>query len=171
MIFKKKRKQPKDESYEFVGNYIDLIHELDWPEEYGEEPYINFFKKLPDKQRKIWATWIYQGEVENGGHSQYFRNLQDHSYLVECMAGLQEIGAKKIVAILQKALKLTEDYVDELNNTNDWSEWTSVLDKYGVKKKLWRLDEKFYDEVADFYDSRKSYIEKHIKDFENLKSN
>ena len=168
MFFKKKRKEPNEESCDFVGECIDLIHDLDWPEEYGSEDYIDFFKNLPDKQRKMWATWIYQMEVENGGHSQYFFNLQDESYLAFCLDGLNDMKAGKIFSILDKALRLAKNHVDELNTSKKWEDWIDVLDQYNLRKKLWKLDEKFFDLKADFYDLRKSYIQQNINDFRDL---
>ncbi len=160
------RPEPNAATVDFVGFYIDKVHELNWPDNGNE--YIAFFNNLPHPQRTLWATWILQLEIDNGGHSQYFYNLHDDSYLDRCVDGLDELNAKKILKILKDALKLIEVCKDELTSSNNWQEWIKVLDKYKLREKLWRLDEDFFRQKADYYELQKVYIEKHIESFEKL---
>ena len=82
-----------------------------------------FFKKkqakLTDEQQKwnkMWDLWAegdaispyaelmtYQGEINNGGHDQYFTNVENTSDLQKEMSELVNVLPKKLISNLQKA--------------------------------------------------------------------
>ena len=97
----------------------------------------DFFRKkkenLTDDQKKwnkMWDLWekgkaaspyaelmTYQSEINNGGHDQYFTNVQNTGDLQKEMSVLEQVLSEKMKAILQKAyaayLILEENEEDE----------------------------------------------------------
>ena len=82
------------------------------------------------KWNKIWDLWTdgeaespyaelmtYQGEINNGGHSQYFFNIENNDDLTKEMSALENILSDKLVDNLHKAYKayliLEENEEDE----------------------------------------------------------
>lgn len=60
------------------------------------------FDKLTTPQQHYYAVLMYDTEVNNGGHSQYFVNSSGEHWK-EAIAGLKAIGAPSRAAILQEA--------------------------------------------------------------------
>ena len=97
----------------------------------------NIFKKkkveLTEEQQKwnkMWELWTeekvetpyaelmtYQSEINNGGHSQYFTNVENIGDLQKEMSALEQILSKKLGTNLKKAYKaylvLEESEYDE----------------------------------------------------------
>ena len=84
----------------------------------------DIFKKKPQlteeqlKWNKMWDLWVekkvdspyaelmtYQSEVNNGGHDQYFTNVENISDLEKEMSALEQILSAKLKANLKKAYK------------------------------------------------------------------
>lgn len=82
------------------------------------------------KWNKMWELWLqrnadspyaelmtYQSEINNGGHSQYFCNIENTSNLRKEMSALETVLSDKLVTNLQKAyeayLSLEENDDDE----------------------------------------------------------
>ncbi|MBQ2815469.1 MAG: DUF4375 domain-containing protein [Clostridia bacterium] len=82
------------------------------------------------KRNKMWALWTegevespyaelmtYQGEINNGGHSQYFCNIKNNDDLSKEMSILENILSDKLIDNLHKAYKayliLEENEYDE----------------------------------------------------------
>ena len=85
----------------------------------------NIFKKkkveLTEEQQKwnrMWELWTeekvetpyaelmtYQSEINNGGHSQYFTNVENIGDLQKEMSALEQILSKKLGTNLKKAYK------------------------------------------------------------------
>ena len=98
---------------------------------------LRFFRKkkaeLSDEQKKenkMWALWeeeraespyqelmTYQSEVNNGGHDQYFLNVENTGDLQKEMASLETVLSEKLQGNLREAyqayLALTEKESDE----------------------------------------------------------
>lgn len=101
----------------------------------------SFFKKskaeLTDEQKKwnkMWDLWVegrtdspcselmtYQSEINNGGHDQYFFNIENSGNLQKEMAVLKTVLPAKLRDNLQNAydayLKLTNEESDEQAGT------------------------------------------------------
>lgn len=116
----------------------------------------NFFKKskveLTDEQKKwniMWDLWVegradspyaelmtYQSEINNGGHDQYFFNIDNSGNLQKEMAVLKTVLPAKLRDNLQNAydayLKLTNEESDEQAGT--------ILSQY---------DDEFYKDEED----------------------
>ena len=102
---------------------------------------VQFFKKskveLTDEQKKwnkMWDLWVegradspyselmtYQSEINNGGHDQYFFNIENSGNLQKEMAVLKTVLPAKLRDNLQNAydayLKLTNEESDEQAGT------------------------------------------------------
>ena len=102
---------------------------------------VQFFKKskveLTDEQKKwniMWDLWVegrvdspyaelmtYQSEINNGGHDQYFFNIDNSGNLQKEMAVLKTVLPTKLRDNLQNAydayLKLTNEESDEQAGT------------------------------------------------------
>ena len=116
----------------------------------------SFFKKskveLTDEQKKwniMWDLWVegrvdspyaelmtYQSEINNGGHDQYFFNIENSGNLQKEMAVLKTVLPAKLRDNLQNAydayLKLTNEESDEQAGT--------ILSQY---------DDEFYKDEED----------------------
>ena len=70
------------------------------------------------KWNKMWDLWTegeaespyaelmtYQGEINNGGHSQYFFNIENNDDLGKEMSALENILSNKLIDNLHKAYK------------------------------------------------------------------
>ena len=103
----------------------------------------DFFKRkkveLTEEQRKwniMWDLWVegkaaspyaelmtYQSEVNNGGHDQYFTNVENTGDLKKEMAALASILPQKLVSNLQKAyeayLTSEEEKAEEISEQCD----------------------------------------------------
>ena len=117
---------------------------------------LSFFKKskveLTDEQKKwniMWDLWVegradspyaelmtYQSEINNGGHDQYFFNIDNSGNLQKEMAVLKTVLPAKLRDNLQNAydayLKLTNEESDEQAGT--------ILSQY---------DDEFYKDEED----------------------
>lgn len=121
-----------------------------------------FKKKKPEltqeqlKWNKMWDLWVeneadspyaelmtYQSEVNNGGHAQYFCNIEDKVDVEKEMSVLEQVLSPKMSANLKKAYKayLEEDdgkseeileKFDDLFYEND-EEINRVLEEYASK--------------------------------------
>lgn len=97
----------------------------------------NFFRKsksndLTDEQRKwnrMWDLWVegyadspyaelmtYQSEINNGGHDQYFINLENSDDLQADIAILETVLPEKLQANLRKAYNAYLQLKDEESN-------------------------------------------------------
>ena len=121
-----------------------------------------FKKKKPEltqeqlKWNKMWDLWVenkaaspyaelmtYQSEVNNGGHDQYFSNVENNGDVEKEMSALEQVLSQKMSANLKKAYKayLEEDdekseeileKCDDLFYEND-EEINRVLEEYASK--------------------------------------
>jgi hypothetical protein len=118
------------------------------------EPALAKYEELNSKQRFAFLAGRYDGEVNNGGHLQYFEN-KGTEHLAETIKGLKEIGAKKQAKILTKAsnhyfskerqkAKNIKDFLVEANK-GEYSEW----------------DEEFYKTDPEISDLIEKYLQKY----------
>lgn len=80
-----------------------------WPDMvdivYHDSPRVARPERLGTAAQTLWHAGCFEGEVINGGISQFFSNSSgDRAH--ESLASLQEIGAVICVALLEKALTL-----------------------------------------------------------------
>ena len=63
------------------------------------------YETLDPDQRPVHLAFVYESEVQNGGHLQYFEN-QRTARLQETVAGLEELGASCHARVLADAGKI-----------------------------------------------------------------
>lgn len=115
------------------------------------------------KWNKMWELWTegkiespieemmtYQGEINNGGHSQYFYNTENVKDLQKCLSALYGVLSKELKINLENAyvayLRLEQDETDE--------EAENILEE---------CDNVFYDNEQDIIKYLEEYSEKNIK--------
>lgn len=85
-----------------------------WPDmvdiAYRDSPRAAQPARLGTAARTLWHVGCFEGEVVNGGISQFFSNSSGN-WAQESLAGLREIGAALCVQLLEKALNLFPDGV------------------------------------------------------------
>ena len=126
----------------------------------------DFFKKkkveLTEEQlkwNKMWDLWVegkaaspyaelmtYQSKVNNGGHDQYFTNVENTGDLKKEMSALASILPQKLVSNLQKAyeayLTSEEEKAEEISEQCDdlfyenEGEINRLLESYAAKVEL-----------------------------------
>lgn len=82
-IFKKKKVEPREDLLKW-----DKMWDM-WTEEKAESPYAELM--------------TYQSEINNGGHSQYFTNVENTSDLQKEMSVLETILSEELKTNLKKA--------------------------------------------------------------------
>jgi hypothetical protein len=104
-IFKKKKVELSEQQLKW-----DKMWDL-WVEEMAESPYAELMK--------------YQSEINNGGHDQYFTNVENTGDLAKEMAALEEILSKEMNENLKNAYKA---YL-ALEETEDDEEAEEILEE------------------------------------------
>jgi len=69
-----------------------------------EEQYVEGLKRFSLPQQYVFAICWYRGEVNNGGHEQFYGNSAGIVW-DEAAAGLDEVGAPELRAILDESAK------------------------------------------------------------------
>ena len=126
-IFKKKKVELTEEQQKW-----NKMWEL-WTEEKAESPYAELM--------------TYQSEINNGGHSQYFTNVENIGDLQKEMSALEQILSKKLGTNLKKAYKAY--LVLEENEDDEKSEET-----------LEQCDDVFYENEEEINYALEEYASK-----------
>jgi len=115
-------------------------------------------KKLTDIQKNAQRAFWYESEVQNGGHVQYFENINLNNY-VPIINSLKYIGANNHAEILEKAVKIyfkngirNIDSVDDLINAS-------------LEKKIQKLDYEYNEIKPNMNYSLKEYLNKYLEEF------
>lgn len=111
------------------------------------------------KWNKIWDLWVedkaespygelmkYQSEINNGGHDQYFTNVENTGDVEKEMSALEHILSKKLMDNLKKAYKaylVLEKEEDEAS--------VEILDE---------CDDIFYENEAEINDKLREYADR-----------
>jgi hypothetical protein len=117
------------------------------------EPATANYDELNEKQRVAYLSSLYDGEVNNGGHYQYFEN-QGIEHAQETINSLNIIGARKQSKILEKAYNL---YLSHDRNHPKTVEDFVAEERNGEFSKL---DHAFYDVKTEIHDLVDKYLKK-----------
>jgi hypothetical protein len=113
---------------------------------------------LDPEQRPAHFVFVYESEVQNGGHLQYFEN-QGTDDLDETLAALGLIGADCHQQVLRGAAELfLNSERSELHSAEDYVE-AALEDEFGA----W--DARFHDCATSLIDSLKDLLVRHPEDF------
>lgn len=98
-------------------------------------------------QRQYYAVFMYDSEVNNGGHSQYFFNPSGETW-EDALAGLTAIGANERAKVLREAVEVTGRYRPAANAE---SAFDQLERSDGRTATLSELDDRYYacDEVVE----------------------
>ncbi|MEM1438278.1 MAG: DUF4375 domain-containing protein [Pseudomonadota bacterium] len=98
--------------------------------------------------QKIWLTWRYDCQVQNGGHLQYFHNM-DTTDVPKTISALLEVGAEKHAEIL-KSCFARSGAVNRVRSLEEYSEmaaersFTEDSDYYALKPSMFDILQAFY---------------------------
>jgi hypothetical protein len=134
-------------------------------EDMPRDEFTEYVRGLPQHWRAVYTTAYLQGQVENGGHHQFFWN-SDGVLNQETLADLKLISAQPFVLLFDEALDVyaKHDYEgDKRDSGNTWEAFTEAYDE----KRMDELDDAFYKvpkSVSDYMDdyirtNRKKYME------------
>jgi len=115
--------------------------------------------ELTDKQKKFANLLIYDNEVNNGGHLQYFHN-QGTENVEELSKSLEEIGAKCQKEILGKAFEYAKNFpVNPVKTLKEYYE-------RAIENEFIDLDMLYYNcspEIGN--DLLPQYLQNHLNEF------
>ena len=112
------------------------------------------------KWNKMWVLWTdgnaespyaelmtYQSEINNGGHSQYFCNVENNDDLSQEMSALENILSDKLIDNLHKAYKA--HLILEENEEDEEAE--AIMEQ---------CDDMFYENEEEINNKLQSYADK-----------
>lgn len=115
--------------------------------------------ELTSRQKKTALLLIYDNEINNGGHLQYFHN-QGTEYIEEVLAGLEEIGASCQKEILEKAFEHAKTFpVQPVETLEEYHE-------RAIQGEFTDLDMLYYDcspEIGS--ELLPQYVQKYLNEF------
>lgn len=118
-------------------------------------------KRLSEKElkwNKMWELWAdgeteapyaalmtYQSEINNGGHSQYFDNIENTGNLQKEMSDLEKILPQVLKENLQEAYHASEENIDDKKS----EEITEKCDKifFENEEEINRILEKYSEKI------------------------
>jgi hypothetical protein len=98
-------------------------------------------RELP-QYRHFWLAYLYDAEVQNGGHLQYFHN-QGTKDVPETLTALREIGANSRALILEDCWRQMQDA--PVQQVSSLSEYSSLAAERSFKAE----DSAYYDAEPD----------------------
>jgi hypothetical protein len=119
----------------FYKRFVDIVTNVD----------TDRFTELMPEARDIYVVGLLEGEVNNGGFSQYFWNTEGQHAAVTVDV-LKRVGAKETASLLRRAMKLYG-----APPSDDLDEWYDRLERVDSEHEdvLAELDEHFYEGVDD----------------------
>ena len=121
--------------------------------------FIAAVRRLPRPWRAVYTTSKLQGEVDNGGHHQFFWN-SDGVLNAETQEDLEFIGATPFHASFIEARKIYDahDYANEKKSSgNTWDGFTAAY----REKRMEELDTAFYKEPKSIETFLGEFIRSH----------
>jgi hypothetical protein len=144
-----------------IDNIFSKIETIDSYEDQYE-----VIKSLSRGRQAIFATWVLEAEVNNGGFNQYFYNFASSGqYAEEARDGFRHINAIKHSELTQKAMNIVLKDAKRLSKFKD-STLESFSESY-ENNPLNPLDSEFYtlNQFEDTSKLRIKYIRDHITEF------
>lgn len=120
---------------------------------------------LSKGMQMLYTTWWVEGEVNNGGFSQYFWNSASQ-FAKEAYYGFLAIGAKEFAKLMAEGMNLYIKHHAQIKKLQE----NGSLDGYTEleNQEIFNgLDDKFYSlqEKEDIMKLRMEYIKSHIDEF------
>jgi hypothetical protein len=102
----------------------------------------DIIRSLPPGVRALYATWLVDAEVNNGGFNQYFFNSSGQ-YAGEALAGYELLGATDYAAVMQSAIATFEADRDRLSPFYETHTLESFSESYRHTD-LGEIDQRYY---------------------------
>jgi hypothetical protein len=149
---------PDDELEEWIFRHVieERIKD-DW--EHADE----IVKSLPKGLQYVFATWMLEAEMDNGGFNQYFYNSWSE-YQDEALEGFQRMGALEYARLLAEAITIYDEEKDMHDEVQEEGTLEAFFDSY-EETELTHLDKKFYACTEDLSGLRIDYIRNHPEEF------
>ncbi|HEX2473603.1 MAG TPA: DMP19 family protein, partial [Lacipirellulaceae bacterium] len=148
LLFRQSLSAKNERVREAAAQSLAILSGVENPSEFVFEQLDDGWDAMSEPQRLYYAVLIYDGEVNNGGHSQYFVNSSGDFYPL-AIAGLKAIKAPKRARILSEALALFGDVGPSQDNDRRHDELASFTE--AQDRILSKLDDRYYacDEDID----------------------
>ncbi len=141
---------PEEEALEelrqsFYKRFVEIVTNVDADQ----------FTELESDARDIYLVGLLEGDVNNGGFSQYFWNTEGQ-HAADTVDVLKRIGAKETASLLRRAMKLYG-----APPSGDLDEWYDRLERVDSEHEddLAELDERFYEGIDDL----SALVMRHLK--------
>lgn len=118
-------------------------------------------EKLSEAERNVFFAVDLNGEILNGGISQYFTNSSGRDYK-QALAALRTIGAKAQERIVLNWLKNLPPHVHP-DNRNEVGRY--VFADPLLIAKLQGYDKEYFNSVETFYGAVLNYVDKNLESF------
>jgi len=121
------------------------------------------FPAQSDAQRVFSAIWELEGQVNNGGFDQYFRNCET-DIILHAPTALKSIGATTCSTIVETAISLLSPFPPDRDARED------ALDDAGddLDDQLNTLDSQFFAYPDDITDLLFAFVANHAGEFGEL---
>jgi hypothetical protein len=132
----------------------------------SSEKQYEIIKSLSKGRQSIFATWVLEAEVNNGGFNQYFYNFASSGqYAEEARDGFMLINAIKHAALTQKAIDVILKNAKKLSKFKDGT--LESFSKSYENNPLNALDNEFYTlaKIENLSELRIKYIRDHLSEF------
>jgi hypothetical protein len=103
------------------------------------------FDGLSEPEKQFYAVGTLDGDVCNGGFSQYFFN-SSASHYDYAVAGLTEMGAAQACALLQRAKQVLFDFQDVPKETAERRSLLAKIASQSRDERLQQLDELYWQD-------------------------
>jgi hypothetical protein len=130
-----------------------------------EESEFRLSKRFSPGQKALYYIWYLDEEVTNGGFIQFYWNGY-RKYIPLIQDGLQLIGHKEMLEIVQKAdneYMLHKDKFDSLRKSDNWEPLYDNLKNFDVYDSIYY---QIHDKTMDLIEA---YVRNHPGEFVNLK--
>jgi hypothetical protein len=127
-----------------VLGYIEGIVNED-----SDDGHFQSMQALPQELRAIWATWLVQCEVENGGLGQYFSNFHDERFHQAALAGFDTLGATTQKALFQEGLMAFRKTIEEIGAGGSEEEFKERMGWVAMRNKHCNLDSRMLDALKE----------------------
>jgi hypothetical protein len=132
----------------------------------SSEKQYKLIKSLSNGRQSIFATWVLEGEINNGGFNQYFYNFSSSGqYAEEARDGFMLINANKHADLTQKAIDVMLKNAKKLSKFKDGT--LESFSKSYENNPLNPLDSEFYalGKIENLSELRIKYIRDHLSEF------
>jgi hypothetical protein len=136
-----------------VFDYIE-----DRIDEKNDEVHLQSLQALPVELRAIWATWLVQCEVENGGLGQYFSNIHDERFHQAALTGFDTLGATTQKSLFQEGLTAFRNTMEEIGDNGSKEEYKERMGWVAMRNNHNNLDDRMLDALKEMKELRLTLI-------------